>query len=143
MQPLSSRTLVFLCLQSIPSQRLGTSPHTSQSSPRVRLGHEFCGALTQDEGWGQECLGIWVFQLEGTGPLTIGNRQEEESKNRLQAKPFVKMHTRACAHMRTDTWKLATLKCRQMRKIIDTHMFISQTQPSRTAPNPCHSYIET
>lgn len=47
---------------------------------------KFCGALTQEEGWGHERLGIWVFQLEGTGPLKIDNRQEEESKNRLQAK---------------------------------------------------------
>lgn len=87
---------------------------------------KFCGALTQEEGWGHERLGIWVFQLEGTGPLKIDNRQEEESKNRLQSKvmrirPFVRTHTRACAHMRTHTWKLETLKRRQMSKISQTH----------------------
>lgn len=43
-------------------------------------------ALTQDEGWGQECLEIRIFQLEGTGPLKIDNTQEEESKSRLEAK---------------------------------------------------------
>lgn len=53
------------------------------------------------------------------------------------------MWIRPFVRMRTDTWKLETLKRRQMRKIIDTHMLISQKQPSRTAPNPCHSYIET